>query len=98
MITKFLEKEIDKSVKPFGTYDVVKSNVEMKLKIASVIKRKDKLVRKIKKKFGEGIEGVVKEEEEDDSEEDEQGQGPLQITQGVGEDEEEKEEAEEAPI
>ena len=75
----------------------------MELKTTSVIKRKDKLVRKLKKKFGEGIERAIKEEEEEDeSEEDEQGQSPLEITQGLGEDEEkeqgvEEEEGKEAP-
>ena len=87
-ITTFLAKEIDKSAKPFGTYDVVKSKVETGLKKTSMIKRKYKLVRKMKKKFGEGIEGEVEEEEEDESEEDEHGNGPLQITQGLGEDKE----------
>lgn len=73
-----LAKEIDKTTKPFGTYDVVKSKVEMEFKIASIIKRNDKLVKKIKKKFCKGIEGAIEEEEEeeDESEEDEQGQGP----------------------
>ena len=73
-ITTLLAEDIDKTAKPFGTYDVVKSKVEMELKKTSIIKRKDKLVRKIKKKFGErteGIEGAVEEEEEDESEEDE---------------------------
>ena len=52
----------------------MKSKFEMELKTTFVIKRKDKLVRKLKKKFGEGIEGAegAKDvEEEDESEEDE---------------------------
>ena len=70
-ITALLAEEIDKSVKPFGTYDVVKSKVEIELKTASIIKKKDKLVKKIKKKFGEGIEAAEEEEEEDDDDDDE---------------------------
>ena len=38
----------------------------MELKTTSMIKRKDKLVRKLKKRFGEGIEGVVEDVDEDD--------------------------------
>ena len=63
VITVLLAKEIDKIVKPFGIYDVVKSKVEMDLKTTSMIKRKDKLVRKLKKRFGEGIEGEIGAEE-----------------------------------
>ena len=99
-IIALLAEDIDKDAKPFGTYDVVKSKVDMDLKTASVMKRKEKLVRKIKKKFGEGIEGVVEEEEEDESEEEEQGQGPMELTQGLEEDKEEgakEEEAKEVP-
>ncbi|OYD06002.1 hypothetical protein CHM34_18660, partial [Paludifilum halophilum] len=58
-ITALLAEEIDKSTKPFGTYDVVKSKVVIELKTASIMKKKDKLVKKIKKKFGEGIEAEV---------------------------------------
>ena len=68
-ISALLAKDIDKATKPFSTYGVVKSKVEMDLKTTSIMKRKEKLVRKIKKKFGEGIEGVFEEEEEDESEE-----------------------------
>ena len=71
-IIALLAEDIERTEKPFATYDVVKFKVEMELKIASMIKRKEKLVRKIKKKFGEGIEREVEEEkEEDDSEEEE---------------------------
>ena len=98
-ITTLLAEDIDKAAKPFGTYDVVKSKVEMELKTTSIIKRKDKLVRKIKKRFSEGIEGAIgaEEEEEDDSEEEEeQGQGPIELTQGLGEDKDEGAKEEEA--
>ena len=63
-IKTFLVEEIDKSAPHFGTYDVVRSKVYMKLKIAFTIKRKDKLVKKLKAKFGEGV--VEAEDEEDD--------------------------------
>ena len=91
-ITAFLIEEIDKVSKPFGTYDVVKSRVETDLKIASIVKRKEKLVRKIKKRFGVDIEIVGAPAEE----EDEHGQGPMKLTQSLGEDKEEGAEEEEA--
>ena len=77
-ITTLLVEEMDKEAKTFGTYDIVKSRVEIDLKMASTIKRKDKMVKKIKEKFGEG-----------DEEEEEDGQGPLAISQGLCEDTEE---------
>ena len=111
-ITTFLVEKTDKTTKHFGTYDVVKSRVVTDLKIARVIKRKDKLVKKLKKKFGadigetgtaEEVEEMSDDEEEDDNEkeEDEPEQGPLQLIQGLGEDKDEsaeEEEAKEAPI
>ena len=58
----------------------------MELKTPSVLKKKDKLVKKLKAKFGEGtIEG-----EEDIEEEEEEDQGPLSLTQGMGKDIEEE--------
>ena len=54
-ITTLIAEDIDKDAKTFGTYDVVKSKVEMELKIAFVVKRNDKLVRKIKNEFGTNI-------------------------------------------
>ena len=70
-IIALLGEEVDKTAKCFGTYDVVKSKIETKLKTTSVIKKKDKLVKKIKKKFGEWIE-EEEEEEDDDEDEDEE--------------------------
>ena len=69
-ITTLLIEEIEKAAKPFGTYDIVKSRVVTDMKIASTVKRKDKLIKKIKKKFGADIEavGTVEEEEEEESE------------------------------
>lgn len=93
---------MDKTTKPFGTFDVVKSKIEIKLKTTSIINKKEKLVRKIKNKFGEGVEVAEEEEdEEDDEDEEEQGQGPIELTQGLGQDKEEgveEEEAKEAPV
>ena len=73
-IIALLVEDIDKASKPFGTYDVVKSRIEKDLKKASIVKRKEKSVRKIKKKFGADIEtigAVVEEEDDDDNEEEE---------------------------
>ena len=53
-ITTLLAEEIDKSAPHFGTYDVVRSKVDMELKTASTLKKNDKLVKKHKAKFGEG--------------------------------------------
>ena len=47
-IKALLVEEIDKSAKPFGTYDVFKSKVKMELKTTSTIKKKDRLVKKLK--------------------------------------------------
>ena len=64
-ITTFLVEEIDKTTKPFGTYDVVKSKVEMELKTTSTIKKKDRLVKKMKARFGEGVTEAGEEEDEE---------------------------------
>lgn len=58
----------------------------MELKTTSVIKKKDKLVKKLKDKFGEGAKQEEEEEEEGEEEEDTQAQAPLALTQGMGED------------
>ena len=97
-IKAFLAEKIDKATKNFGTSNVVKLKVVIDLKKASAVKRKDKIVKKLKKKFGEdlGEEGTIEEAEEisdneegDDKDEDELEQGPLQLTQGLGEDKDE---------
>ena len=69
-ITASLVEEIDKCTPYFGTYDVVRSKVDMELKNMSTIKRKDRLVKKLKAKFGEGAT-EAKEEEDEEVEEDE---------------------------
>ena len=72
----------DKSAKPFGTYDVVRSKVEMELKTTLVLKKKDKMVKKLKARFGEGtIEGEEEDEEEQEVEKD---QGTLSLKKGMG--------------
>ena len=86
-ITALLAEEIDKDAPHFGTYDVVRSKVDMELKTTSTLKKKDKLVKKLKAKLGEGK--AKGEEEEEESE------GPLELTQGMGEDAEQEESAEE---
>ena len=62
-IIALLVEEIDKSSPHFGTYDVVRSMVDMELKTASTLKKKDKLVKKIKVKLGEGTTKGEEEEE-----------------------------------
>ena len=47
-ITTLLVEEMDKEAKPFGTYDIVKSRFEIDLKMASTLKKKDKMVKKLK--------------------------------------------------
>ena len=49
----------------------------MELKIASTLKKNDKMVRKLKAKFGEG---AGDNDEEDEEEEEIQGQEPLDLT------------------
>ena len=97
-IIALLSKEIDKEEKPFGTYDIVKSRVEIDLKTTSAMKKKDKMVKKLKARLG------VEDDENDDDEEEVEEQGPLAITQGLGEDKDEEgaklekvEEAKQAP-
>ncbi len=52
---------------------------------------KDKLVKKLKAKFGEGVEQEEEEDEEDEEEEDSQTQALLALTQGMGEEQKEEE-------
>ena len=56
--TRLLTKEADKNAPHFGTYDVVRYKIIMELKTASILKKKDKLIKKIKK-FGKEIEAEV---------------------------------------
>lgn len=88
-ITTLLVEEIDKSAKPFDTYDVVISKVNMDLKTTSILKKKDKIMKKLKAKFGEGV-GNDDDSEEEEEEEEEKCQEPLTLTQVIGEDEEEE--------
>ena len=76
-ITTLLAKDLDKEAKHFGTYDIVKSRVSIDLKIASSMRKKDKIIRKLKTQLG--VEDVDEEAKEE---------GPLAITQGLGEEEE----------
>lgn len=52
--TGLLAKEINKNAKTFGNYELAKSKITMELKNTFVIKKKDRLVKKLKEKFGEG--------------------------------------------
>ena len=98
-IIALLAEEVDKNANTFGTYVTIKSRVVTELKTTTIVKKKDKLMRKIKKKFGVE-EGKIEEaeEEEDIEEEGDELQG---LTQGLGEDKEEsfeEEEVEEAQV
>ena len=62
-ITTLLSKEMDKEEKPFGTYDNVKSRVEINLRTTLAMKKKEKMVKKLKERLG------VEDDEEDDEEE-----------------------------
>ena len=79
VITTLLAEEVDKNAKAFGTYDIVKSRVVTDLKTTIAVKKKEKLVRKIKRKFGVEGEGIAEEEEEDIEDE---GDEPQGLTQG----------------
>lgn len=85
-ITTLLAEEVDKNAKAFGTYDIAKSRVVTDLMTATAVKKKEKLVRKIKRKFGVEGEGTTEEEEDDIEYE---GDEPQDMTQGLGEDTEE---------
>ena len=91
-ITTLLFEEIDKEEKHFGTYDIVKSRVDTDLKIASSLRKKDKIVKKLKAQLGV--------DDEEDNEDDVEEQGRLAITQGLGEDVEQDEakKAKQAPV
>ena len=74
-ITTLLTEEMDKNAKAFGTYDVFRSRVVTYLKTTTKIKKKEKLVKRIKKKLGVEATSTIMEakeisddEEKDDSE------------------------------
>ena len=82
-ITTLLAEDFDKEEKYFGTYDIVKSRISKNLKIVSSMRKKDKIIKKLKNQFN------VEDDKENNEEEAEE-EGPLAITQGLGEDEEAK--------
>ena len=63
-ITTLLSKEMDKEAKYFGTYDIVKSRVEIDLKTSLVMKNKDKMVKKLKARLGVEDDDVDNDAEE----------------------------------
>ena len=88
-ITTMLIEDIEKTIKHFGTHDFFKSRVVIDRKAASATKRKDKLVKKLKKKFGvdlgearivEEVNEISDDDGNEDNGEDEPEQGPLQLT------------------
>ena len=88
LITIFVE-EVDNEATTFGNYDVAKSKITMDLKTTLVIRKKNKMVNKLKDKFGEG----TKEEEEEEYDDDDNAfvLAPISITQGQGKDQQEEE-------
>ena len=68
-IIALLVEEVDKIAKKFGNYEMVKSKITMYLKTTSSFKKKEKIVKKLKAKFGEGAKEKEEEEEEDEKEE-----------------------------
>ena len=86
-ITTLLAKEHNKEATYFRTHDIVKSRENTDLKIALSMKKKDKIMKKLKSQLG------IKDDEGNEEEAEEE--GPLAITQGIGED---AEVAEHAPI
>ena len=93
-ITKLLAEEMDKNAMAFGTYDVVGSKVGIDLKTATIVKKKDKMVKKIKKKLVVEETSTIGEAEEISNDEEE-------VDEEKGEERNEsakEEEAEEPPI
>lgn len=82
-IITLLEEDIDKSATLFVNYEEAKSRRIIDLKIAIVPRKKNKLVKNLKERFGKGGEG--EEYDDEDEEEEEWGQAPLALTQGQGE-------------
>ena len=78
-IIELLAKDFDKGTNFFGTYDILKSRVSKNLKIASSMRKKDKIIKKLKTQLGVG-------DDEEDVEEEAEEEGPLAIKQGLGED------------
>ena len=70
-ITTLLVEEMDITTKAFGTYDIVRSRVVTDLKIATIVKKKEKLMKKIKKKFGVEATSTIREAEEISNDEEE---------------------------
>lgn len=90
-IITLLAEEIDKDAKHFRTYEIVKSRVVTDLKTTIVVKKKDKFIKKIKKRFGVEEVGTTEEEEADEEEDGNENKEdePLKLKQGPDEDKEE---------
>lgn len=92
---------IDTSATSFRNYEEAKLMIIIDLKTTTTLRKKNKLVKKMKGRFGEG--GEEEEEEGDDEQEEEKFQPLLALTQCQGEDKEEDvegskgEEVKEAP-
>ncbi len=67
-ITTLVAKEVDKNTKAFGNYELAKLKITLGLKTTFVIRKKDKLVKKLKEKLGEGAKEEDEEEEDEEEE------------------------------
>ena len=72
-IKTLLQNEIDKCAISFGNYEVAKCMIITDLKKTIVHRKKNKIIKKLKKRFGEGGD----EEEDEDEEEEEKVQVPF---------------------
>lgn len=72
-ITILLVKEIYKSATPFSNYEKEKSRITTDLKTTSMIRKKNKIFKKLKERFWEGG---------DEDKEEELAQAPLALIQG----------------
>ena len=56
-IISFLVEEVDKKATKFENYDVAKCKLTMDLKKNFVMRKKNKIMKKLKEQFGEEVEG-----------------------------------------
>ena len=68
-ITALLAEEVDNITTSFGNYEEAKSRITIDLKTTTVIREKNKLVKKLKEIFCEGGEEEEEEDKEDENDE-----------------------------
>lgn len=94
-IVSLLADDVDTKATSFGNCAMTKSKISMDFKNSLIIRKKNKIVKNLEEKFGEGEKGNEEEGNDDEEEEDVPAQAPLTITQVQGEDQEEEMEIEE---